>query len=413
MRRKFRSKSLIPHTQDERTLLPRRRAKLGAQIARRLDDLHDRRHCLLCRGVNIRFRNLRPWRTHDALARMRQFLPDFLRQERHKGMQKAHRTLEYRAQDIECHIARARVLLVIEARLRQFDVPVAELAPQELVNHAACFAELVVLEVRRHIVRRLGRTRENPAVGERAVALLRHEGIVRALEIHQHIARCVPDLIRKIARGLHALPVEAHVVARGIARDEHEAQRVRAVFLDDLYGVDAVAERLGHLASLAVAHKAVDKDIPERHVAPEAQSHHDHARDPEEDDVISRNERRCRIEMAEVFRLLGPAQRLERPESRAEPRIEHILILMDAAAAAVHTGSKILTRNRGLTAVRAVPCGNTVPPPELARDAPVTDILEPVFIYFGKAFGNEADAPVSHRSNRRFRQILHADEPLL
>ena len=55
------------------------------------------------------------------------------------------------------------------------------------------------------------------------------------------------------------------------------------------------------------------------------------------------NERRCRIEMAEVLRLLGPAQRLERPESRAEPRIEHILILMDAAAAAVHTGGKILT----------------------------------------------------------------------
>ena len=117
--------------------------------------------------------------------------------------------------------------------------------------------------------------------------------------------------------------------------------------------------------------------------------------------------------MAQIHCLLGPAHRLERPERGAEPRIEHILILMDVRAAAVHTRRNIGTRNRGLAAVRAVPRGNAVPPPKLTRDAPVADILKPVFIDFRKAFGDKADAPVLHCCNRRFREILHADEPLL
>ena len=109
----------------------------------------------------------------------------------------------------------------------------------------------------------------------------------------------------------------------------------------------------------------MDEHVAERHIATEPQPHHDHPRDPEEDDVVARDECRRRVEMAEILRLLGPAQRLKRPECGAEPRIEHVLILMDVRAAAVHTRRNVLARNRGLTAVLTVPRGNAVSPPEL------------------------------------------------
>ena len=328
-------------------------------------------------------------------------------------MQEAHRTLKHGTQDIERRILRADILLVIEACLRQLDVPVAELAPQELVDRASRLTELVVLEVRRHVARRLLHAREDPAVGECIVLRRRHERCVRSLEIHQHIARGIPYLVRKIARRLDALPVEAHVVAGRIARDEHEAERIRTVLFNDLHGVDAVAEGLRHLAPLAVAHESVDKDIAERHIAAEAQPHHDHACHPEEDDVIARHEHRRRVEMAQIDRLLRPAECLERPEAGAEPRIEHVLILVDVRAAAVRARREVVARHGGLATVRTVPCGDAVSPPELARDAPVTNIFKPVFVDFRETLGDKADPAVTHRLNRGLREALHADEPLL
>ena len=406
-------KHLVTHTQDECALPARRRAELRTQVARHLDDLHDRGHRRLCLCVNFLFIDLGPRCAHNAAPLVRQLLPDFLGKERHKGMQEAHRALQHRTQDVERRVLCTHILLVIETCLRQLDVPVAELAPQELIDGASRLAKLVVLEVRRHRTCRLGRARENPAIGKRIVALLRHKRIVRTLKVHQHIARRIPNFICKIARRLDALPIEAHIVARCVAGDEHEAERVRTVLLDDLYGVDAVAERLRHLAPLAVAYKPVDEHITERHIAAEPQPHHDHTSHPEEDDVVARDERRRRVEMAEIFRILRPPQCLKRPKPRAEPRIEYVLILMDVRAAAVHARRNVFARNRGLTAVLTVPRRNAMPPPELARDAPVANIFEPVFVDFRKALGHETDAPVLHRCDCGLRQVLHADKPLL
>ena len=159
-------------------------------------------------------------------------------------MQETQRPLEHGAQHIERRILRADILFIVEPRLRQLDVPIAELAPEELIDRAPRLAELVFLEVRRHVARRHRTARENPAVGERIVLRRGDEGGVRPLEIHQHVARCVPYLIGKITRRLDALPVKTHIVARRIACDEHEPERVRAVFLNDLDGIDAVAKGL-------------------------------------------------------------------------------------------------------------------------------------------------------------------------
>ena len=151
----------------------------------------------------------------------------------------------------------------------------------------------------------------------------------------------------------------------------------------------------------------------ERDVLAELQAHHDHAGHPEEDDVVARDERRRRVELLELRRLIRPAERLERPEARAEPRVEHILILVDMMASAVRARRQVRARDARLAAVIAVPGRDAVAPPELARDAPVADVLEPVDVRLREALRHELDAAVLDGLDSRLGKALHLDEPLL
>ena len=56
---------------------------------------------------------------------------------------------------------------------------------------------------------------------------------------------------------------------------------------------------------------------------------HDHARDPEEEDVVARLQHGGRIEAAQVGRVVRPAERAERPEPRAEPGVQHVGVLLE------------------------------------------------------------------------------------
>ena len=106
-------------------------------------------------------------------------------------------------------------------------------------------------------------------------------------EIHHHEAGSVPELVGKVAHRLAALREEAHVVSGRVAGDDVEAERVRAVGVDDLDGIDAVTGGLGHFLALWVADQAVDEHRVERDLLHMLAAGEDHARDPEEDDVVA------------------------------------------------------------------------------------------------------------------------------
>ena len=76
----------------------------------------------------------------------------------------------------------------------------------------------------------------------------------------------------------------------------------------------------------------VDVDVGERHLAGELEPHHDHARDPQEEDVARRREHVGRVEGAQLGRVLGPAERRERPQRGGEPRVEHVGVAHPAVA---------------------------------------------------------------------------------
>jgi hypothetical protein len=118
-------------------------------------------------------------------------------------------------------------------------------------------AQLVLVQIFPHLASRRG-----VELGEHPLVLqlqLFGQGAVGDGEVHHHEAAGVPELVGKVAHGLAALHIEAHVVSGGVAGDDVEAQGVRAELVDHLYGVHAVSGGLGHLLALGVADKAVDE----------------------------------------------------------------------------------------------------------------------------------------------------------
>ncbi len=81
-------------------------------------------------------------------------------------------------------------------------------------------------------------------------------------------------------------------------------QRLQLDAVDQVDGVEHVALGLGHLVAVGVAYQAVDIDFLERYVVHELQAHHDHAGDPEEDDVEAGDQHAGGVE---GFQALGSA----------------------------------------------------------------------------------------------------------
>ena len=293
----------------------------------------------------------------------------------------------------------------------------------------------------------------DPTVREAQSALfVRRDGRRLWRGMHQDEARRVPELVAEVPVALHPRQIEIDVAARRGQGAKRETQRVRAIggnalrvfaarrLLDarrhlrlrevggafgdqrvqrdavhDVEGVQAVAPRLGHLGALGVAHQAVDIDGAERHVAGEAQRHHNHPRHPEEDDVVAGHQDIRGVEALKIGRSRRPAQGGEGPQCGAEPGVEHIRVLGERRVGG-QTGASPrlgLVAPDMAVAVRVVPCGNAVAGPLLAADAPVLHVAHPRKVGVLELLWHEADAAFLHRGDGRLGQWLDRDPPLI
>ena len=157
----------------------------------------------------------------------------------------------------------------------------------------------------------------------------------------------------------------------------------------------------------------MDEDVLEGDFLHEFAGHEHHAGDPEENDVIARDQDAGREELLNIRRLIGPAHSRERPESRAEPRIEDVRVAMDVFAMAVLTFCDVFPADGRLAAVIAVPDRDLMAPPELTADAPVVDVFQPVIIGLDETVGDELRLAVFDGLEGGFSQGFHLDEPLL
>ena len=112
--------------------------------------------------------------------------------------------------------------------------------------------------------------------------------------------------------------------------------------------------------------------------------HHDHAGDPEEDDVVAGHQYgRGQIKVKRRLFIalgVGPADRGEGHHGRREPRIEHIVVLRELDAFACLLLSFLFVAGDIDVARFVVPSRNAVAPPELTRNAPILNVFKPLTI---------------------------------
>ena len=101
-----------------------------------------------------------------------------------------------------------------------------------------------------------------------------------------------------------------------------------------------------------------------------------------------------RIEHLQVRRLVRPAEDGEGPELRGEPGVEHVRVLLELAPSRSVAQAVGSSSRHGDVPVVAVPRGDAMPPPELARDAPVVDVAHPLEVGLRPDLRDEADRAV-------------------
>src|SRR6185369_17561100 len=114
--------------------------------------------------------------------------------------------------------------------------------------------------------------------------------------------------------------------------------------------------------ALSVAHQGMNVHLVERDFTGEFQAEHDHTRDPEKQNVEAGDQQRRRIERAQIRGVVRPSQGRKWPQSRAEPGIEHVRILLEARAAAV-APFRLFARYDDLFAILAMPRRDAMTPP--------------------------------------------------
>ena len=341
---------------------------------------------------------------------MRNGLPDLLGDVGHKGMEQTEDLIQH----IEKHLTGVlRVLaLAVQSCLCQLDIPVAVAVPNKFVDLLHRDAQLKLAEVLVDLLCHGVEGGEDPLVlGGEGVGQLVLD--VKAVDVHMYIARRVPQLVGKTGARFDALFGIADVVARRVARHEEEAQRVGAVFFDDLQRINAVAQRLGHLSAQLVADDTVNKHGVKRHLTGMLDSGENHSGNPEEYNIIARHQCVGGVEVFQIGGILRPAERRERPQRRGEPGVERVLILRERGAAAVTARFGHFLGYGHFAAGVAVVGRNAVTPPELTRNAPILDVFHPVEVDLFKACRNKLGFAVAHRFDGGLGERLHANEPLL
>ena len=384
---------LVSGNQNDGHPLVGRQVHFPAHRPRSVDGAEDQVHLLLRRNIDELRPRDRKRRHHDRRPRLvGQPLPDLLGDEGHEGMQEAQRSFQRGEQRRLRARAFGRRLLAVERGLGQLDGPIAQLVPDEAVDAARRVAQPVFVERRAGLVGAALKAAQDPAVVDGGGPGGEHgggHGRRRRIRVHEDEAGRVPDLVCERAVARDAIDRELDVAALPRHRGQREAQRVGAVLRGEVERVDDVALRFRHLLALLVAHHGVEKDGLEGHFSEEVQAQHGHAGDPEEEDVEARLHDGVRIEGVQRPGLLRPAQRRERPQTRAEPGVQHVGILRELPGAAIVTDRRLLAGDADVAAL-AVPGRDLVSPPELPRDAPVVEVDHPAQELPAPVLGHEA-----------------------
>ena len=182
-------------------------------------------------------------------------------------MQQQERLAEHKVLDRQAVGLR---VLGLQLRLRDLDVPVAEVIPEKPVEGLGRRAELEGREARS-----TSRVDGEEPVEDRVVVGVelrridprqdrRRRGVVAGRPAHLAEAAGVPELVAEVLAALDPVLLEADVLALRRDRDDAEAQAVGAVVVDQVEGIRANCRATSTSCGPGVADDAGEVDVPER-----------------------------------------------------------------------------------------------------------------------------------------------------
>ena len=159
----------------------------------------------------------------------------------------------------------------------------------------------------------------------------------------------------------------------------------------------------------------------ERHLAYIFIACHNHARHPEEDDVRTRHQVGSGVVVGQFLALgiVDAVEQRDRPQPTGEPSVECILVLMQVGIR--YGWILLLSQFQSLLScfcyhevafLIIIIRRNAVSPPQLARDAPVLDVLQPVLIGVLVFLRIELDIVGHYWWQGDIGKVLHLEEPL-
>ena len=372
-------------------------------------------------------------------------------------MRKAQKTFQNGNQRIT-RAAQFRFRTAVHDRLRQLQVPVAELVPGEFVQDACRDVEAIAVQRVAECFHRLVKFRQDPAVCQRQGHFAAVKAAILIFGVHQHEAAGVPQLVTEVTVTFQTLHIPVDVTTGGGQRRQGEAQGVGTVrfdpvrelllgtladflrqlrlhhvagtffqqlfqrdTIDHVQRVDNVTLGFGHLLAFVVADQAGHVDGMEWNlrlavfVFDEVHGHHDHAGNPEEDDVEAGDHHAGWVELTQRVGVFRPAEGREGPQRGGEPGIQHVFVLAqgNVSAQVVFLTHFLFGAANVDIAFVVVPCRDTVTPPQLTGNTPVLNIAHPGEVHVFVLLRHELDVAVLHRFNRRFSQHVGADVPLV
>src|SRR5262249_26129065 len=146
---------------------------------------------------------------------------------------------------------RARCIFALNERLALLEYHVRKAVPDKLVERVGSQVEP------KGVYMFGGLCRRSTRLGNDAFVLGHNGPVADSVAILHHKARYIPDLVGKVLVPADAVLGELNIVTWCRADYKAKPHGVGPVLLYHVEGIDNVAQRLGHLAALAVAHESM------------------------------------------------------------------------------------------------------------------------------------------------------------
>ena len=204
-------------------------------------------------------------------------------------------------------------IFAVKSGLSQLDIPVAIAIPQEIINFLNSNAQFILFQIICNLSNQGVQLGQHPLISNRQLLCYGQFILGILVQIHQHIAAGIPQLISKVAHRLTALHIETHIVTGRIAGDHIHTQGIAAILINHFQRINAVTQGLRHLSTLIITNQAVNQNSVERSLSGMLTAGEDHSGNPEENNVIAGNQHIGGIEVIQILCLFRPTECLKRP----------------------------------------------------------------------------------------------------